>query len=76
LQSKGEAQRFLDVQQVYEQWPYITRQRMYLETLDVILPGTRKYIKTTGAGAGEIEIWLVDPRVGGGLPWQPGADMR
>jgi HflK protein len=74
--SKGESQRFIDVLRVYEQWKRVTRQRMYFETLDAILPGIRKYIKTTGPGAGEIEIWLVDPRVGGGAPWQPGADMR
>jgi hypothetical protein len=75
-QSTGAAARFLDIWGVYQQWPEVTGRRMYFETLDVILPGTRKYIKTTGAGSGEIEIWLVDPRVGGNLPWQPGADMR
>jgi len=75
-QSRGESQRFIDVLRVYQQWKRVTRQRMYFETLDEILPGVRKYIKTTGPGADELEIWLVDPRVGGGLPWQPGADMR
>lgn len=59
-----------------EQWPAVTRQRLYFETLDRVLPGLRKYIKTTGAGTGQIEIWLVDPQVGGAVPWSAGDDMR
>ncbi len=74
--SEGEARRFVDLLREYQRRPHVTRRRLYFETLEKILPGTRKYIKTTGAGAGEIEIWLVDPRVGADLPWQSGADMR
>lgn len=76
FRSQGESGRFVDLLREYRESPGVTRQRLYFETLDTILPGTRKYIKTTGPNAGEIEIWLVDPQVGAGLPWQGGADLR
>ena len=75
-QSQGGAQRFVDLLREYQQWPEVTRQRLYFETIDAVLPGLRKYIKPGGENAGEIEIWLVDPRIGAGLPWQSGAEMR
>lgn len=73
-QSRGEAQRYVDLLAEYQGWPQVTRQRMYFETLDEILPKVRKYIKTTRVG--EIEIWLVNPRVGESLPFQPDAELR
>ena len=74
--SQGESQRFVDLLREYQQWPEITRRRLYYEMIDTVLPGLRKYLKPGGDDTGEIEIWLVDPRVGGGLPWQADAEMR
>lgn len=75
-QSLGAAQRFVDLLGQYQRWPAVTRRRLYFETLDVVLPAIRKYLKPGGDRAGEVEIWLVDPSVGGGLPWQADAEMR
>jgi HflK protein len=75
-QSKGKAQRFLDLLREYQRWPAVTRQRRYFEMLDTVLPGMRKYIDTTGAETGELEIWLIDPGLGTALPLQPGTDLR
>ena len=75
-QSQGGAQRFIDLLREYQQWPEVTRRRLYFETIDAVLPGLRKYVKPGGDDAGEVEIWLVDPRVGAGLPWQPDTEMR
>ena len=75
-QSRGAAQRFVALLREYQRWPEVTRQRLYFEMIDAVLPGLRKYLKPGGDYAGEIEIWLVDPSVGAGLPWQPDAEMR
>jgi uncharacterized membrane protein YraQ (UPF0718 family)/regulator of protease activity HflC (stomatin/prohibitin superfamily) len=74
--SQGETQRFVDLLEEYQHWPEVTRRRLYFETIDAVLPGLHKYVKPGGDDAGEIEIWLVNPRVGGGLPWQPDTEMR
>lgn len=42
--AKGEAQRFMSVYKEYIQAKDITKQRMYLETMEVILAGTDKII--------------------------------
>lgn len=75
-QAKGAAVRFLELVGVYQRWPVVTRRRMYLETLEGILPRARKYIRTAGTENGELEIWLVNPRLGAGLPWQTGPEAR
>jgi membrane protease subunit HflK len=74
--SQGETQRFTDLLREYQQWPEITRRRLYFETIDKVLPGLRKYVKPGADDAGEIEVWLVNPRVGADMPWQPDAEMR
>jgi len=72
----GEARRFTDLLEGYYAQPRVMRWRLYIETLERILPGMRTYIKPGGADSDELEIWLVDPRLRGGLPWQGGADLR
>ena len=68
--AKGEADRFLKVLGVYQDWPAITRRRMHFETLNKILPGRRKYVKPPSRTAGEFEIWFVEPQVAGALSLQ------
>ncbi len=40
--AKGETQRFLDILKEYKLTPDVTRKRMYLETMKLILPGVEK----------------------------------
>ena len=51
--AQGDADRFLAVLKEYEKAKDVTRKRLYLETMEQILPGIRKFV--------------IDPEVGGNL---------
>jgi len=51
--AQGDADRFLVVLKEYEKAKDVTRKRLYLETMEQILPGIRKFV--------------IDPEVGGNL---------
>jgi membrane protease subunit HflK len=51
--AQGDADRFLAVLKEYEKAKDVTRKRLYLETMERILPGIRKFV--------------IDPEVGGNL---------
>jgi len=44
LRSQGDTQRFLKLLAEYRKAPAVTEKRMYLETMEKILPGMKKYI--------------------------------
>lgn len=48
-EAQGEAARFLSIYEEYAKAPYVTRQRMYLETLEDVFAGTNKIIIDGGA---------------------------
>ena len=50
-EARGEAQRFLAILREYEKAPEITRKRLYLETMEEILPGVEKVIIEPGAAS-------------------------
>ncbi len=50
LQAQGEAERFTALLAEYRKAPQVTRERLYLETLETILPGMDKVILEGGAG--------------------------
>lgn len=56
-EAKGEAARFLSVLEEYRKAPSVTRQRLYLEAMEEVLP--------------EVEVILVEPGVGPVLPYLP-----
>ena len=58
IRSQGEAKRFLDVRESYEKSPTVTRERLYLEMMERILPHTEKVI-------------LPSQSTGSVLPWLP-----
>jgi modulator of FtsH protease HflK len=53
-ESKGEADRFLKIYQQYKLAPDVTRQRMYLETMERVLGDTDKVIVDEKAGSGVV----------------------
>jgi membrane protease subunit HflK len=53
-EAKGGASRFLKVYDEYKKAPDVTRQRMYLETMERIFNGTEKIIMDSGAATGAI----------------------
>ena len=48
LRAQGEVQRFLKVLAEYERAPTVTEKRLYLETMEKILPRVKKYIAKVG----------------------------
>jgi len=51
-EAKGQAARFTKIYDEYKKAPEITRQRMYLETLERIFSGTDKIILDSGGAGG------------------------
>lgn len=47
LRASGEASRFVSILEEYRTAPEVTRDRIYLETMERILPETEKYVLTT-----------------------------
>jgi len=66
-EAQGEASRFLSVLREYQQAPDVTRQRLYLETMERVLGGMETIIlDTDGSGTG----------AGGVLPYLPLDQLR
>jgi membrane protease subunit HflK len=57
IRAQGEAKRFLEVAAAYAASPVVTRERLYLEALERILPGVEKIVLPAQA-AGTILPWL------------------
>jgi membrane protease subunit HflK len=47
-EAQGEAQRFISVQTEYEKAPEVTRRRLFLETLEIVLQNSNKVIIESG----------------------------
>lgn len=60
LTAKGEAQRFLSVLEEYRKSKDVTRQRLYLEAMEKILPGIRKFVVAPGAGGNLLQFLPLD----------------
>jgi modulator of FtsH protease HflK len=56
--AQGQAARFLDVAAAYQRAPAVTRERLYLETLETVLGRANKVIVDTKTGAGGNVIYL------------------
>jgi membrane protease subunit HflK len=50
-EARGEAERFLAVVREYQRAPEITRKRLYLETMEEVLPGVEKVIIEPGTAS-------------------------
>ncbi len=60
-EAQGEAQRFLSVYEQYKLAPDVTRERLYLETMERVLRGTNKIIVDGGAnGDGVVQYLPLD----------------
>lgn len=54
LEAQGEAQRFVSVHEEYAKAPDVTRQRLFLETMEEVLRGSNKVIVGQEAGQGVV----------------------
>jgi membrane protease subunit HflK len=52
-EATGQTSRFNQVYEQYAKAPQVTRQRMYLETMERLLSGTEKIILDSGTGSGQ-----------------------
>jgi membrane protease subunit HflK len=53
-EAKGQTARFIKVYDEYKKAPEVTRQRMYLETMERLFGGTQKIILDSGANSGVV----------------------
>jgi membrane protease subunit HflK len=83
-EAKGQSARFLKVYDEYKKAPDVTRQRIYLETMERILGGAEKLVYDGGTGAGSqgvvpyLPLNELSPRrqppAASGLPQQSGSN--
>ncbi len=53
-EAEGEAQRFISVYDEYAKAPDVTRQRLFIETMEKVLKGSNKVIVEQGSGQGVV----------------------
>jgi membrane protease subunit HflK len=56
----GESSRFLSVLAEYRKAPSATRKRLYLETLEAVLPRVSPYVVDLGAGTDRFDLKILD----------------
>ncbi len=61
--SKGESQSFEGQSQHYRLAPEVTRFRLYVETLEKVLPGIRKYVKPPEGRVENLDLYMLDPNI-------------
>jgi membrane protease subunit HflK len=59
--SRGESQSFDSQRQRYRLAPEMTRFRLYVETLETVLPGIRKYVKPSNGSIENLDLYMLDP---------------
>jgi membrane protease subunit HflK len=59
-EAKGQTSRFLQVYEEYKKAPEVTRQRMYLETMERLFGGTDKIIIDSGVSSGVVPYLPLD----------------
>lgn len=64
--AEGDSSRFLQQYAAYEKAPDITRKRIYLETMEEILPDVKKFIMETKNGSGVLPILPLGGNLMGG----------
>ena len=64
--SRGDADRFLQVLREYRKAKEVTERRLYLETMEKILPGIQKYIIQSDGKGGILNVLNLPKALGGG----------
>jgi membrane protease subunit HflK len=58
--AEGEAQRFISLLDEYERAPAVTRERLYLETVERVLASSKKVVLDTGNSSGNLVYLPID----------------
>lgn len=72
-EAEGQAARFVSIYNEYRNAPEVTRQRIYLETMQDVLAGTTKVIVEEGAGGSGVIPYLPLPELRSTTPSTPAA---
>lgn len=62
IRAKGDASRFVQMREAYAKAPEVTRTRLYLESVERFLPGTRKYIMEGGGDSRVLPLLPLTPQ--------------
>ena len=62
--AEGDAEKFLAVLKEYENAKEVTRKRLYLETMEKVLPGVKKFVIDSEAGDGVLKLLPLE-KIGG-----------
>ena len=68
----GEGNAFLDQLRAYQANPWITRLRLYFESVDAWLTGLTKYINLAEDLGAELDLWLINKERASDIPIPPG----
>jgi len=66
-QAKGEAQAFLDRLREYQKSREVTKARMYIETMEKILPGVNKLIVDSRISIETTDLWSIKGKIAGNI---------
>ncbi len=75
-EATGQTARFLKIYEQYKKAPDVTRERMYLETMERILAGSDKVIVDQGAGGTGVVPYLPLSQLGNGQAARPQAPAQ
>jgi membrane protease subunit HflK len=75
-EATGQTARFLKIYEQYKKAPDVTRERMYLETMERILAGSDKVIIDQGAGGTGVVPYLPLNQLGNGQAARPQAPAQ
>jgi membrane protease subunit HflK len=62
--ASGDADRFLSILREYQNAKDVTRKRLYLETMEQILPGIRKFVVDASVGKNVLQLLPLDEKGG------------
>jgi membrane protease subunit HflK len=69
--ASGEAAQFASQQGAYAQAPVITRLRLYLESVERVLPGARKFVLDSAVRMQSTDLWFPGVNGASNFPPQP-----
>ncbi|MFC1795019.1 FtsH protease activity modulator HflK [Planctomycetota bacterium] len=74
--AQGDVEKFLAVFAEYEKAKEITRKRLYLETMEKVLPGIRKFIIDSETGGGVLKLLPLEGAPFGNTPQNTSPEIR
>ncbi|MHC4062768.1 MAG: FtsH protease activity modulator HflK [Planctomycetota bacterium] len=74
--AEGDVEKFLAVLAEYEKAKEVTRKRLYLEAMEKVLPGIRKFIIDSETGDGVLKLLPLEGGPFGGTPQNTSPEIR